>query len=344
MTISFRPAVRSNVNLLIGLAGASGSGKTYSAMRLASGMAEGKRFAVIDTENGRASHYADQFQFDVAELREPFTPHAYAEAIAAADKAGYPVIVVDSASHEYAGSGGVLDMQEAEFVRMGSRDGVKMASWIKPKMEHKKMMQRLLQTRAHLILCFRAEAKIEIIKENGKTVIVPKQSLVGIDGWIPLTEKTVPFELTVSLLLTPDAPGIPKPIKLQQQHRALFPLDKAITEDSGRRIAEWAAGGTKAPAASPAKAAPAGQDDASASIAAAEGSDTSPADDGAPIEYITPQQEADLHTLCIDNDIPTGRLKTAANVTTLDQILAADYARALAWVNTAIARRNGAAA
>lgn len=244
MTISFRPAVRSNVNLLIGLAGASGSGKSFSAFRLASGIAGGERFAVIDTENGRASHYADQFAFDVAELREPFTPAAYADAIESADKAGYPVIVVDSASHEYAGSGGILDMQESEFQRMGARDGVKMASWIKPKMEHKKMMQRLLQTRAHLILCFRAEAKIDVIKgADGKTKIVPKESLVGVDGWIPLTEKTVPFELTVSLLLTPDRPGEPRPIKLQSQHRALFPLNEPITEESGKRIAEWARGG-----------------------------------------------------------------------------------------------------
>lgn len=243
MTISFRPAVRSNVNLLIGLAGASGSGKSYSAFRLASGIAGGERFAVIDTENGRASHYADQFAFDVAELREPFTPAAYADAIESADKAGYPVIVVDSASHEYAGSGGILDMQESEFQRMGGRDSAKMASWIRPKMEHKKMMQRLLQTRAHLILCFRAEAKIDVIKEDGKTKIVPKQSLVGVDGWIPLTEKTVPFELTVSLLLTPNHPGVPKPIKLQSQHRDLFPLDQPITEESGKRIAEWARGG-----------------------------------------------------------------------------------------------------
>lgn len=251
MAYTFRPAVRSNVTLLIGLAGASGSGKTYSAMRLASGMAQGKRFVVIDTENGRASHYADQFSFDVLEMHEPFTPSSYAEAIKAADDAGYPVIVVDSASHEYAGSGGVLDMQEDEFQRMGGRDSAKMASWIKPKMEHKKMMQRLLQTRAHLILCFRAEAKIDIIKEDGKTKIVPKQSLVGLDGWIPVTEKTVPFELTVSLLLTPDKPGIPHPIKLQQQHKALFPLDREITEESGRQVAEWAQGGKPATSTTP---------------------------------------------------------------------------------------------
>jgi len=246
MTYTFRRAVRENVNLLLGLAGASGAGKTYTAMRLASGIAGGKRFAVIDTENGRASHYADQFEFDVAELHAPFTPQSYADAIKAADDAGYPVIVVDSASHEYAGEGGILDMQEEEFQRMGTRESAKMLSWVKPKSEHKKMMQRLLQTRAHLILCFRAEAKIDMIKEDGKTKIVPKQSLIGLDGWIPITEKTVPFELTVSLLLTPDRPGVPHPIKLQNQHRALFPLDQPIDEEAGRAIAQWAAG---APAA-----------------------------------------------------------------------------------------------
>ncbi len=246
MNYTFRKSVLENVSLLIGLAGASGSGKTYTAMRLASGIAGKKRFVVVDTENGRASHYADQFDFDVLELREPFTPHSYAEAIKAADDAGYPVIVVDSASHEYAGSGGVLDMQEEEFTRMGAREGNKMLSWVKPKMEHKKMMQRLLQTKAHLILCFRAEAKIEVVKEDGKTKIVPKQSLVGLDGWIPVTEKTVPFELTVSLLLTPDKPGTPHPIKLQEQHRPRFPLDHPSTQDSGKLIAQWAAGGKNA--------------------------------------------------------------------------------------------------
>ena len=253
MNYTFRKAVRENVSLLIGLAGASGSGKTYTAMCLASGISGKKRFVVVDTENGRASHYADQFDFDVLELREPFTPHSYAEAIKAADDAGYPVIVVDSASHEYAGSGGVLDMQEEEFTKMGGRDIAKMLSWVKPKMEHKKMMQRLLQTKAHLILCFRAEAKIEVVKEDGKTKIVPKKSLVGLDGWIPVTEKTVPFELTVSLLLMPDKPGIPHPIKLQEQHKALFPLDKPITEESGKLIAQWAQGALKAepPSAGP---------------------------------------------------------------------------------------------
>lgn len=313
MSISFRRAVRSNVNLLIGLAGASGSGKTFSAFRLAAGIAGEKRFAVIDTENGRASHYADQFAFDVAELHEPFTPHAYAEAIKAADDAGYPVIVVDSASHEYAGSGGVLDMQEEEFTKMGARDSAKMLSWVKPKGEHKKMMQRLLQTRAHLILCFRAEAKIEIVKENGQTKVVPKKSLIGLDGWIPLTEKTVPYELTVSLLLVPDKPGIPQPIKLQEQHRALFPLDQPITEESGRAIAAWAAGDTSG--SSPSKA--------------GEKQEVEP--------RITEEQIATLELLCKDNGIPLDKLKTKAGVRILAEIEAQHYDRAKTWIEATAA-------
>jgi hypothetical protein len=253
MAFSFRPAARENVGLLIGLSGGTGSGKTYTAMRLAKGIAGDKPFAVIDTEAGRAKHYADRFRFDHGDLTPPFTPDRYAEAIAAADAAKYPVIVVDSTSHEWAGEGGILDWQEAELDRMAGndwkkRESCKMAAWIKPKMSHKHMVQRLLQVRAHLILCFRAEPKVEIARDaNGKMEIREKQSLTGLNGWIPITEKNLPYELTASFLLMPDKPGVPHPIKLPEQHRALFPLDKPITEESGARLAAWASGGAVAP-------------------------------------------------------------------------------------------------
>jgi hypothetical protein len=248
MSFQFKPAIREQVGLLIGLAGGTGSGKTFSAMRMAAGISGDKPFAVIDTEAGRAKHYADQFKFDHGDLKAPFSPEAYAEAILAADSAKYPVIVVDSMTHEWAGEGGVLEMQEAELDRMAGddfkkREACKMAAWIRPKMDHKKMVQRLLQVRAHLILCFRAEEKIEMVREDGKMKIVPKVSLTGINGWIPVCEKNLPFELTASFLLTADAPGMPKPIKLQQQHKMMFPLDKPIDEESGRKVAAWASGG-----------------------------------------------------------------------------------------------------
>jgi hypothetical protein len=239
MTITFRPAVREGVPLLLGLAGGTGSGKTWSAMVLAKGLAGDKPFAVVDTENGRAKHYADDFRFDVTDLHAPFRPERYSEAIAAADKAGYPVIVVDSMSHEWAGDGGMLDWHEQE---MGGQDSKKMTAWIRPKAAHRKMVTALLQVRAHVILCFRAEPKVDIVRENGRMKVVPKASLVGLDGWMPISEKNLPFELTVSALLMADAPGVPKPIKLPEKLKPFLPLDRPLGEEAGVRLAQWAAG------------------------------------------------------------------------------------------------------
>jgi AAA domain len=254
-TFTFRPARRENVPLLIGMAGGTGSGKTMSALALARGLAGDAPFAVIDTENGRAKHYADMFQpWHHGDLATPFTPAHYSEAIKAADAEGYRVIVVDSASHEWAGEGGLLDWHETELDRLAGdnaqrRETMTFTAWVKPKMQHKRYVNELLQVRAHVILCFRAEEKIDIVKEGGKTKVVPKQSRIGLGGWVPVCEKTLPFELTASLLFTADEPGVPKPIKLQEQHRELIPPDKPIGEDTGKRLAEWALGTGRAAAA-----------------------------------------------------------------------------------------------
>lgn len=247
MSTSFKPAKRENVGLLIGLAGPSGSGKTYSAMEVASGLAGEKPFAFVDTESRRGLHYADRYKFDHAELNPPFRPMAYADKILEADRLGYPVIVVDSMSHEHAGDGGLLDWHEEELDRMAKddwkkREACNMAAWIKPKMEHKQFVQKLLQIKAHLILCFRAEEKVEMSRVDGKLKIVPKETITGLDGYVPICEKNLPYELTASFLLKPSHPGYPNAIKLQEQHRAMFPLDKPIGRATGEAIARWAAG------------------------------------------------------------------------------------------------------
>lgn len=239
----FKPAVREAVPLLLGVIGQTGSGKTFSAMRIASGIVgKGNRFALIDTESKRALHYADKFDFDHCELTPPFRPKNYADAIRAADKAGYKAIVVDSMSHEWAGEGGILDWQEEELARMAGddwkkREACKMAAWIKPKIAHKQMVQRLLQVRSHLILCFRAEDKVKMEKDDkGKIQIVPA-------GIQPICSKEMPYELMASFLLTSDRPGYPQPLKLQEQHKPMFPLNNPLSEESGHLISEWAKGG-----------------------------------------------------------------------------------------------------
>lgn len=224
-----------------------------------------------------------------------------------------------------AGDGGVLDWHEEELTRMAGtdwqkREACKMAAWIKPKMAHKHMVQKLLQVRAHLILCFRAEEKIEMVKEGGKVKIVPKQSRTGLDGWIPICEKSLPFELTASFLLTADAPGIPRPIKLQEQHRALFPLDKPITEESGRRIAEWASGASKAPPMSSAVPPP----DRAAS-----------APDSSPSAFLDAGQIAKITEALDMTGIPVERLLAKVQQPSIDRIPADMFDRAMGWINKA---------
>src|SRR6185312_8498441 len=88
MTFHFAPAVRDQVSLLIALAGASGSGKTFSALRIAKGMAPSGKIAFIDTEARRGLHYAEQFDFLHTDMRPPFRPERFIEAIRAAESVG----------------------------------------------------------------------------------------------------------------------------------------------------------------------------------------------------------------------------------------------------------------
>jgi hypothetical protein len=239
MTFHFAPAVRESVTLLIALAGASGSGKTYSALRLAKGMAPTGKIAFIDTEARRGLHYAEEFQFLHTDMRPPFAPVRFIEAIRAAEDAGAEVVVIDSFSMEYDGEGGIMDWAD-QLEASGTKSP---GNWKLPKRAHKNLMNALLQCRASVIFCLRADEKIRIARENGKTVV---EQL----GWMPICEKRFMFEMTASFTLTPDRPGIPHfdlPHKLQRQHRGMFTDTKPIGEDSGAALAEWARGGAPAP-------------------------------------------------------------------------------------------------
>lgn len=257
MSFSFREAVRRDVQLLAGLAGPSASGKTLSALKLAQGLSVGKPFIGIDTESGRMLHYADDFNFLHAELGDPFSPARYREVIREAAEHNPPVIVIDSMSHEHTGTGGVLDMAEAELERLAGsdfkkRESMKMSSWIKPKAERKLLIDDLLRLRCHVILCFRAEEKVDIVNDPdrpGKKKVVPKKTVAGHVGWIPVCGKEYPYELTLSMVMTPERPGVPHFIKIMDAHRPLFPEGEQIGEEAGTRLAAWAAGGkSEAPA------------------------------------------------------------------------------------------------
>jgi hypothetical protein len=231
----FKRASRVGSHVLISLTGQSGSGKTYTALRLARGLVgpEGK-IAGLDTESGRMSLYSDVAGgFDVDELHEPFSPDRYIEKITEAQQAGYRVLIIDSVSHEWEGTGSVTEMADEGKDRQGKPlDGL--LKWAKPKAKHKLFINKLLQTPMHLILCCRAKEKLRQIKDDqGKNVIIS-------DGWVTIQEKNFIYEMTVSVLMT--SPTDWKLTKCPDDLRAAFSPGGYISEDTGRRISEWVNG------------------------------------------------------------------------------------------------------
>jgi hypothetical protein len=235
MTFAFRPARREQAGLFVALAGGTNSGKTFSGLRLARGIAGpvGK-IAAIDTEAGRMSHYASDFSFDVVNMQGPFRPERFAQAAVDAEEAGYSVLLIDSFSMEWVGPGGVLDWQAEEFKRMGGKESAKMASWIKPKMGHKAMVYSFLQRRIPIVFALRAEEKTKVGPDNKP-----------VTSWAPICNKAFPFELTVSFMLSASAKGVVDlslPWKMEKDHQPIFRDGDLIAEEHGARLAAWAAG------------------------------------------------------------------------------------------------------
>lgn len=233
MSFTFQPAVRRDTHLLIALAGASGSGKTYSAMSLAKGICGDEPFAVIDTEAGRALHYADQFKFKHADFTPPFTPERYLEAVKTAEAAGFGAIVIDSMSHEFDGEGGIMEAAE----KSGTKGP---GAWKNPKMRHKKMMNAFLQVRTHLIFCLRAEERIDMSRRDDRGKIIVENA-----GWMPIQEKRFLYEMTASFTMNPASPGVVDltlPHKVQDQHRMSFLPGQHISAEGGLALAQWARG------------------------------------------------------------------------------------------------------
>lgn len=265
---NFTDAVRDDTSLLIGIAGASGSGKTMSALRMATGLAQGEPIYFIDTEAKRGLHYAQEFKFKHLDMRPPFTPEAFAGAINTAEQAGAKVIIIDSMSDEYEGMGGLQEMHDDEVARLARKpfdqlqgwevDKFNAPAWKVPKTRHKtRLISHLRQVRAYVIFCLRAEEKIKFVKVYDEKAGREKNAIESA-GWMPICEKRFMYDLTMSFTVTPDAPGIPlirdgEAVygKLQKQHLAYFPEGKQVTENAGQQLRAWARGENTNVAANP---------------------------------------------------------------------------------------------
>jgi hypothetical protein len=247
--MTFVRAERKQSKARIALCGPSGSGKSYSALLLAKGIANGGKIAGIDTEHGSLSLYAELCEFDVCELRPPFHPDRYIEALHEAERAGYAVVVIDSITHEWSGQGGILDIKD----KLPDRN--EFSKWQKLTPMHQAFIDAMLASPCHIIVTMRSKTEYVQAEKNGKTVYektgTGPQQRDGMEY-----EFTLMFDVAQNHVCTSSKdrlmlpPGSLRASLWDQRY-------EKITEEHGREILDWLTSGkAMAPVTAPTPPAP----------------------------------------------------------------------------------------
>lgn len=217
-------AERHQVKLRLGLSGASGFGKTYSALLLAYGITnDWSKIAIIDTENGSASLYSHLGDYNTLTLDEPFNPERYIEAIETCEKSAIEVIIIDSISHEWSGKGGCLELHE--------QLGGKFTDWARISPRHQAFIDKILHSSAHIITTVRRKVDYSMDADmNGKSKVVKH-------GTKEITREGFEYELTCNFELIND-----KHLAKASKDRTMLFMDKPefiINSATGKKLMEW---------------------------------------------------------------------------------------------------------
>jgi len=230
--MQLRKSERKKAKIRMALQAPSGAGKTMSALLIAMGMTgDWNKIAVIDTENNSSDLYAHLGDFNVLQLEAPFTPERYMKAIEACENAEMEVIIVDSISQEWEGMGGILNIHS-------NMTGNSFTNWGKLTPRHNAFVQRMLQSRCHIIGTIRSKQDY-VLTENSKGKLQPEK--VGLKG---ITRDGMDYEFTLVL-------------ELDLAHNATSTKDRTglfmgnppftPTEETGKKILDWCNEGTDLP-------------------------------------------------------------------------------------------------
>lgn len=222
--MNLRQAQRNAAKIRCALQGPSGSGKSMSALLLAFGLVnDWSKIAVIDTENQSADLYAHLGNYNVLTLEKPYSPERYMKAIETCEEAGMQVIIIDSLSHEWSSSGGILEQH-------GNMEGNSFTNWGKLTPRHNAFMQRLLHSPAHILATLRTKQDY-VINSNSDGKVVPEK--VGLKA---VTRDDAEYEFTLVF-------------SLDMEHMASCSKDRTgvfVTEppfkidaETGMKIKEW---------------------------------------------------------------------------------------------------------
>lgn len=332
MSWTIRPAVRVNTPLIIGLAGPSKSGKTYSAHRVARGLAgPSGRVVMLNAEGARGHQYADKFQYDACDIEPPYSYARYDDALSEIAKLKPACVIVDSISHAHDGPGGMIEEHDVEVERRAGndykkRERVTFAAWIKPKQAETTFIYRMLGMDCPIILCFRAKEKLKIVAGKDPVDL----------GYQPIASERIAFETIFSLMLPPRSKGIPdlEQSDLREPFDSMIVPGIPLDETLGQKLAKWASGALKADAGRVAH----GEEPASIP------GHSSQAGEASSGVTITVDQAIALEDYCAEQGVNVGKLKKKLGVTRLQEVRASQYERARAWVDEVVAARKRAGA
>lgn len=184
----FTRATKEKSKLRFAFHGGSGAGKTYTALKIATAM--GGRIVFLDTEEGSASKYSDEFSFDVLNLRPPYHPNRLIEFLSDAAEEKYDIAIIDSMTHFWDSAGGMLELVEQEAKR--NTKGNSFAAWKSIDPLYRKTVQAILQSPMHVIACIRS--KMDHVQERDE-----KTGRTGIRkvGMAPVFRSEFSFEFDV---------------------------------------------------------------------------------------------------------------------------------------------------
>lgn len=224
MGFKLREAKKEKVGVKVLCSGSSGSGKTYTALRLATGIlnkaGEGK-IIMINTEGNRGDLYAKDFKYDIIDLEEPRSPERYLEAIKFAIANGATVVIIDSLSHEWNFLNEVVNNMQ----------GNSFSNWGRQKPRHRKLIDFIAETSTHIIATGRGKDEyIMETKDNGKQT--PKKVGVGIQQ-----EKDTEYEYMVTFNIAQDT----HVASVMKDNTHLFEgRYEVLTEKDGELLYDWA--------------------------------------------------------------------------------------------------------
>ena len=222
--LGFQKAQRIVKKARIGLCGAAGSGKTLTALKIASGL--GPRVALVDTENNSSVLYADRIDFDVLNIEPPFEINKYISAIHQAEAAGYDVLILDSISHAWAGEGGILDTQG----KMADGGMNSFTAWRKLTPQHNAFIEAMIRSKVHLIATMRSKMDY-VVETNEKGKSVPKKV-----GLAPVQREGMDYEFDIVFDL-----DLGHNAQSSKDRSSLFDgrLVSKPDEKIGKQILEW---------------------------------------------------------------------------------------------------------